>query len=374
MLLEGESLGRWSLYDVHATRLLSSAFSLSLGNEEITFIADEPVDFAYRGVEHMAGVWATFKAMSLPRRTVAVGRSRRGTSQSRIEDLRQAMLQNLQAIEDVPAPEPWSDAPPAKSETTVERRISQRAAEPMYRPAGADKVDSVASPPEIASRPTTPDDGAEETGRPTAPDTDEDAGRSSSLRPGPGLLRSGASRPVDTPPDVAKRVEPVSVPTDDGPTEDDYRVEEVHVPIETGEVVGEPRSDEEAAEPVPPPTEPEPEAKPEPEPEPKPEPEPEPEPESKPEQVVVDLGRYEDRGYDEDENPPRPQVEPPEKEPALAAVSPAPDRSGLFGAVRSAFVRNRIEHEHHFVEAPGGIGIVRQICEDCGYISIGVSD
>jgi hypothetical protein len=29
---------------------------------------------------------------------------------------------------------------------------------------------------------------------------------------------------------------------------------------------------------------------------------------------------------------------------------------------------------HEFVEAPGGIGIVRQICAECGYISIGVTD
>jgi hypothetical protein len=61
----------------------------------------------------------------------------------------------------------------------------------------------------------------------------------------------------------------------------------------------------------------------------------------------------------------------------LFAGAPAPEgeRSGLFGAVRSAFARNRGgTHEHEFVEAPGGIGIVRQICADCGYISIGVSD
>jgi hypothetical protein len=61
----------------------------------------------------------------------------------------------------------------------------------------------------------------------------------------------------------------------------------------------------------------------------------------------------------------------------LFAGAPAPEgeRSGLLGAVRSAFARNRGgTHEHQFVEAPGGIGIVRQICADCGYISIGVSD
>ena len=68
ILLEGESLGRWSLFDVHASRLVSSAFSVKLGDDEITFIADEPMDFAYKGVEHMATEWARYKTMTLPRR------------------------------------------------------------------------------------------------------------------------------------------------------------------------------------------------------------------------------------------------------------------------------------------------------------------
>ncbi|HEX5695179.1 MAG TPA: hypothetical protein VFZ15_02255, partial [Acidimicrobiia bacterium] len=71
IFLEGESLGRWSLYDVRAERLVSSAFSLWLHGEEITFIADEPVDFAYKGVDHMAEVWARYKSMAMPRRALA---------------------------------------------------------------------------------------------------------------------------------------------------------------------------------------------------------------------------------------------------------------------------------------------------------------
>jgi hypothetical protein len=96
-------------------------------------------------------------------------------------------------------------------------------------------------------------------------------------------------------------------------------------------------------------------------------------------EVVVDLGHFEDgaepEGADEALDTPEETV-PVEsvKEPALAgAPAPPSERSGLLGAVRSAFAR-KVTHEHEFVEAPGGIGIIRQICAECGYISIGVSD
>ena len=55
-------------------------------------------------------------------------------------------------------------------------------------------------------------------------------------------------------------------------------------------------------------------------------------------------------------------------------VGAVTEKSGLFGAVRAAFVRNKEPHEHEFVEAPGGIGITRRICAECGYISIGTTD
>jgi hypothetical protein len=89
--------------------------------------------------------------------------------------------------------------------------------------------------------------------------------------------------------------------------------------------------------------------------------------------LVVDLGQYEARGRREPGPVEPPISSPSPKEPAMAAAV-APDRSGLLGAVRSAFARNKVAHEHQFVEAPGGIGIVRQICAECGYISIGLSD
>ncbi|MGH8945566.1 MAG: hypothetical protein ACRDVL_05405, partial [Acidimicrobiia bacterium] len=122
ILLDEESLGRWSLYDVHARRLVSAAFEVDLGEEQITFLADDPIDFAYRGVEHMAKAWARFKAMQVPRRLFAVGRSRRDTQPSRIGELRALMEDNLRAasaateVTDTTAA-PAARAAPAKPET-----------------------------------------------------------------------------------------------------------------------------------------------------------------------------------------------------------------------------------------------------------------
>jgi hypothetical protein len=90
---------------------------------------------------------------------------------------------------------------------------------------------------------------------------------------------------------------------------------------------------------------------------------------------VVDLGAFEDPG---DKAPAHPTPDmvgesvpaDDEPQPELATASA---RGGIMGAVRSAFVRNRVEHTHEYVEAPGGLGIKRQICAECGHISIGLS-
>ena len=38
VVLDGESLGRWSLFDVQARRLVSSAFQVEFEDEEVTFL------------------------------------------------------------------------------------------------------------------------------------------------------------------------------------------------------------------------------------------------------------------------------------------------------------------------------------------------
>jgi len=129
VVLEGDSLGRWSLFDVHVNRLVSSAFQVDLAGEEITFIADEPVDFAYKGVEHMAEVWARYKTMAAPRRLVAVKRSRKGTTPSRIQEFKDAMVENLQ-LERTGTSEP-SRLAGEPTVTPVATSVAETALEPV---------------------------------------------------------------------------------------------------------------------------------------------------------------------------------------------------------------------------------------------------
>ncbi|MGB8361247.1 MAG: hypothetical protein WCE80_07605, partial [Acidimicrobiia bacterium] len=70
-------------------------------------------------------------------------------------------------------------------------------------------------------------------------------------------------------------------------------------------------------------------------------------------------------------SPPTPVGKPaPSPEPALAGA--AKEKAGLMGAVRAAFRGGAKDHAHRFIEAPGGIGITRYVCEECGYVSISV--
>jgi hypothetical protein len=417
VFLDGESLGRWSLFDVQASRLVSSAFSLSLHGEEITFIADEPVDFAYKGVDHMAESWARYKSMSVPRRVVAVGRSRRGTVPSRIGELRAAMLQNLEAAgQDVPTLAPIETvgrfvSEPATVATTVEVEPNRaRVPHPFRRPLVeemAPTADEPAAPPPrsplrpgaglLGTRVARPEEPAPEPDPDPvfAPPQTAEPSEGSPSEGWPSVASPSLSSPWDEPVGVEESV--ASTPTDIEERGSDHDVPEIEEarPAQTEA----PRFDEsrfdrsrfdrsrfdrsqldeseldesqfeEPAEVSPPAANVVPElvkellstssdegddegAR----------------------DLVVDLGQYEARRRGEGTAPEAPPTPTLPREPAMATVSTdAPERSGLLGAVRSAFARSKVTHEHQFVEAPGGIGIVRQICAECGYISIGLSD
>ena len=92
-------------------------------------------------------------------------------------------------------------------------------------------------------------------------------------------------------------------------------------------------------------------------------------------EFLVDLDEFEDdfnAGQDTRDADP---LGGPSPEPEKVLVSASAGRSGgLLGAVRSAFALGRAPHEHIFVDVPGGMGITRHICSECGHISISVTD
>jgi len=355
LVVEDESLGRWSLYDVHARRLIASAFLLDLGGIEVTFVAHDPIDFAYRGVEHMAETWATLKSKRVGPRNLAVRKSRKGTIPSRVEELREAMSSNLEV-------------------QTSGRPLAGEHAMPEQRVTGSQTVPGDDDRDRAEATPVETDSIAEQIRA-----LDDERRRIAEERAGLEAELAAASE-RETVRVEAYRLEMQRLEAERaelrrtlaaGQEAAAESTEPAVEPVaEVAEVVPEPEPVAEEAEVVP---EPEPVAEvaevvPEPEPEAAPEPEPTTE-EKVAAGSVVDLSDLEEAPA------PIPSLDTdvPAPEPAMAGA--AKDRSGLMGAVRAAFARGGSrDHDHQFVEAPGGIGITRYVCEECAYVSIAVGD
>jgi hypothetical protein len=461
LYVEGESLGRWSLVDVRADRLIASAFSLNLGDEELTFIAEDPIDFAYGGVEQMANVWARYRTMTMPRRMVATSRSRKGTKPSRIGDLRSAIQETLSgpppaanlpgmsprvvvhqadlappervapAVES--APEPAAIAPVAPAPSVVPEAVFETEA-PVEVETPREPV-VAAEPPKAESTEDLVDSHTDLTSEDViSPVVEEDVFEPPPPREPPRVISMGptvkesifkdvvpwAKKKNEPPPSIPAELEPAAaevevVPQSTAPVADDIIVPDTPPPV--------PTTPDDAPQEVPAMADPPPKAPPEPEPRAvpkpkrvsekpsrpaKPTPDAEPDesvpwldPSAKPEptgprhlepaaiapddsspsvapdqpRYVVDLGAFEQH-QDAATGEPQPTTrsngdDDRVLEPAMSASA---EKSGIMGAVRSAFVRSRDVHEHEYVSAPGGMGIVRNICAQCGHISIGVSE
>lgn len=323
--LEDESLGRWSLFDVHVSRLIASAFQVDLAGEEVTFLADDPVDFAYKGVEHMAEAWARYKSMTLPRRVVAVARSRRRTTESRVDEFRRVMQENLIAqreAEELEQAEAASPPPPDLSRDLPPPAIEQAPVEKPTMPLTEIPAASSAEHVREEQKRLEEERAALETER--AQLERQKLALEEALAEAERLERErleAAARDVEKLEEERRALE--------------ERIASMEAQVEAAEEIVEAGVED-------------------------------PE-ESK--ELVVDLGELED-------DPPEaeavaeetePQPPPPPPQPALAG---AEEKSGFMGAVRAAFNRTSRDHVHEFTEAPGGIGIVRYICRECGYVSI----
>jgi hypothetical protein len=375
LVVDGESLGRWSLFDIHARRLVASAFQIDLEGTEVTFVADDPIDFAYRGVEHMAGAWAGMKSKRMPTRSVAVRRSRRGTTPSRIEDLKAAMQSNLegQGPRQIAGEVAMPEVRAASAAEDVEERIG------VYEsPADWDRRDPAGKIPVVGGQHQAP---------PAAPSPPE------ALTPSDEALALERERQelaeerarLDEERRLAEQREVDRIEA--------FRLEMSRLAAEREELqrqldeVSSPASMPAVSVPesvAPPGPEPEPAADLEPESVAPPEPELEPVADLEPEPVsdvepgdaetpppdVLDLKDLERPAAEPEPvaSPPLTKVPVTQPEPAMAGTGK--DRSGLMGAVRAAFKTGAREHQHQFIEAPGGLGITRYVCEECGYVSI----
>ena len=372
LVVEEESLGRWSLYDVEARRLVASAFLLKLDGEEVTFVAADPIDFAYRGVEHMAETWAQIKAKRMPTRSMAIRVSRKGTVPSRVGDLRAAMEANLEvqarprgiagesatrATHQVDVVEPLESVDPGLVRNWDDR--SSAASIPVVG-------ETVSEPEPIAMEPEMVGDDVVD---PLAEERRQLEEQKAHLE---AEIRAAEER-------EQVRLEAYRLEMERLERE---RAEARRLAEETALRAAALAASEKAEAEAKAHPEPEPESEPvalepdlEPEPvavEPDPEPEPvavEPEPEPVPEPVLEPVAKVLDLNDYEAGSPQQIPSELPEPEPAMAV--PSKDKAGLMGAVRSAFAKGGGKnHEHTFLEAPGGLGITRYVCEECGYVSI----
>lgn len=445
LILDGETLGRWSLFDVHARRLLASAFQVELGGTEITFIAGQPMDFAYRGVEHMAEVWARFKAMNFIRRFFAVKRSRRGAIQSRIGELQAAMLDNLgheELVAGLAAPEP--EVPQGPREPSPGRPETLEPTESRHEPATRidEQAPSVAPPgpapivPRAPTRPLAPQrpSAEEERLESIRAELETERARIEDERKRLAAERAAAEREVaesiraardeiealvaererlaaleatraehekadaeraerlrkdmEALEEKTKELELLQARRVEAEVREADRLESQRAEAERLEALrreverleAERRAAEEeagrdmvkerlgtSAE------------------------------ASDDDQVrdlVVDLVEFESEaevaakagsapapaeaaemsGKDAEGPAQEPDL-PVDAEPEPALASAPGQRSGLMGAVRAAFARGGgRNHVHDFVDAPGGIGMTRSICRECGFVSISTSD
>jgi hypothetical protein len=314
----------------------------------------------------------------MPTRTVAVRKSRRGTIPSRIEDMRAAMQANLtaqgaprQIAGEVSMPEVASASSPDVAEES--RAVEELLADWDRRdPAGS--IPLVGDEPAVATSlaPGVPEESV------TPPS------ETSALEQERQRLAEERAR-LDEERRIAEQREADRIEA--------FRLEMSRLAAEREALQR--QLDGLTSPPAPATPGPEPEAEPEPVPEPEPitasEPVPEPEQfappepasvfakeaasvETPPRTEVLDL-----KDLERTRSEPKPAAPPPQRvvnepvdqpEPAMAGT--AKDRSGLMGAVKAAFKTSTREHQHQFIEAPGGIGITRYVCEECGYVSISV--
>lgn len=344
-----ESLGSWCLADVVANRLLANEFELELGDEVLTFLADDQVNFAYGAVQKMAEGWARYHAMNLVRRKRAVAAARRHNEPNRLETVRRAFVSARDELRKpivAASPEPEEEPPvvePAAAEVEpVLVEEQDEAAAPTGAPRFWEKVEQA-----TAAEAT---DEEEEPGETMPVEEETSVEQEQAPEPVPMTNFAGRLPRLNALPRRPDRENPAAK----------VAIEEVRAtPLEPApaEVVEEPDRHE-----------------------------PEPEPVIQPpvrEEPLEEEERIEARvEVDTTEVEPEPVEEANghRESPQPAAVGSYRDghhpseTTGLRASLKSLLSRSKEPHEHSFVEGTTAVGITRKVCLECGHVSIGVSE
>ncbi|HJR91670.1 MAG TPA: hypothetical protein VJ938_04475 [Acidimicrobiia bacterium] len=399
-----ESLGSWCLADVVAQRVVANEFELDLHGESVTFLADDPVNFAYGAVQGMAEGWARYRSMNPVSRKRAVASARRNSEPSRLADARRVfvaagarLLEETQPedeldpvavtpgaddpVEPVAATVEVAPAEPLETETTVETVETVETVKTVETETSPPPADPVTSPP--------PEEEPTEGELPAAPDAvvtvDEPtpparvvAGKLPRLntfpapKPAPAeAIPDAAQDPVEPPhaPRRSRRHRHVA-------THPDHKeaavATEVTIETDQPEVIELETSDAEVPATAAGPVEvsfPE-----------------------QPEAAVAALDLAPGIGEEEtagvrpvsrtawrapDAAPEAPEPETPAARPIVGPFKdghhPA-ETTGLRASVKSIFGRSKQDHEHTFVESTTTVGLTRRVCLECGHVSIGLSD
>ena len=191
---EGEDFGEWRMDAVEINRLFSNQFSMHLDGEEMVFIADDALGFAYDGLSTIEDVQSR-----LSKRRVFKGRKpkkkpRAGRSEPEPDRLESEESTTPEPAPDVPMPEVvpfFPESNPSFADSVAESAVVDESIAPVApRPIEIAEAEPapIASPPPASEPPPVAPEPPRDTAQPAA--SDETAG---AVEPSPVV----ASEPVE---------------------------------------------------------------------------------------------------------------------------------------------------------------------------------
>ncbi len=387
IISDQETLGEWRMDDIGVQRLFSNQFLLDLAGEEMVFIADDPLGFAYEGVGHIDETSQRLskrrrfrKKKARPQREVAEVVDADREEAARVKERRRYSFEAapMPAVEAEPATPAFEPAAAASLPPAVEQPVEAgpedheeagAGAAPIYEQMfeePAAEVDEVAPETTVPPPPTPLEEPA------TRPEPEiEGALEIEEVVP---LTTAAFLEPSTSPngqptasPHVASEPEPVPVVAErvSDVFEDDLVIEEVDgVSMSaTFESAVTPRPVLPVIEPT------------------------EPSPDSIEDEAETPVGEDGEAELEElfpapprAEEPFAPAAIEPEPEPPVELVPMEPvdvdaeHRSRREGRLRRRRREEEPVHEHHYQEKAAVGGIIRRVCSECGHVSFGSRD